>query len=171
MSSERITNGEFQKVAIGYEIPPMQTVSETRRNRLEMLIERHGSVAELNTALGWARTDPKLAQIRNANIRKGRAKPHQMGDAMAREIEEKLTLALGWMDTPPYAPEPSTALHVRESVKEYEVTRQYDIYTMAVIGIMLSLQETQREGALAALRTHVQNLGPPRDGQALSMAA
>lgn len=79
----------------------MQTVTETRRVRLEMLIKSHGSVAMLNTALGWTRTDPKLTQIRNANVRTGRAKPHQMGEAMAREIENKLSLDVGWMDTPP----------------------------------------------------------------------
>lgn len=96
-----IAIGEFQVLAIGYPMLDMQIVSETRRVRLEMLIKKHSSVAELNTALGWVRTDPKIAQIRNANVRKGRAKPHQMGDAMAREIEEKLSLGLGWMDTPP----------------------------------------------------------------------
>ena len=79
----------------------MQTVSETRRARVEMLIKKHGSIAELNTALGLSRTDPKLALIRNANKRGDRAKPHQMGDAMARFIEEKLSLGHGWMDTPP----------------------------------------------------------------------
>lgn len=77
------------------------TVSETRRARLEMLIEKHGSVANVNTLLGWSRTDPKLTQIRNANARKERAKPYQMGDNMSREIEYKLGLAHGWMDTPP----------------------------------------------------------------------
>lgn len=66
-----------------------------------MLIQKHSSVAALNELLGWSRTDPKLAQIRNGNMRSGRDKPYQMGDAMAREIEEKLSLDLGWMDTPP----------------------------------------------------------------------
>ena len=79
----------------------MQTASETRRTRLEMLIKKHGSIAALNVLMEWPRTDPKLAQIRSANMRSGRDKPYQMGDAMAREIEEKLSLGLGWMDTPP----------------------------------------------------------------------
>ena len=79
----------------------MQTASETRRTRLEMLIKKHGSIAELNVLMEWPRTDPKLAQIRSANMRSGRDKPYQMGDAMAREIEQKLSLATGWMDTPP----------------------------------------------------------------------
>jgi hypothetical protein len=96
-----ITNGEFQNLAIGFPMTSMQTVSETRRTRLEMLIKKYGSVAEVNAAMGWARTDPKLTQIRNANARAGRSKPYQMGDAMAREIETTLKLEHGWMDTPP----------------------------------------------------------------------
>lgn len=79
----------------------MQTASETRRTRLEMLIKKYESIAALNAALGWARTDPKLTQIRNANTRSGKTKPYQMGDSMAREIEDKLALERGWMDTPP----------------------------------------------------------------------
>jgi hypothetical protein len=96
-----ITIGEFQIVTFGYPMADMQPVSETRKIRLEMLIKKHSSVAALNELLGWSRTDPKLAQIRNGNMRSGREKPYQMGDAMAREIEEKLSLDLGWMDTPP----------------------------------------------------------------------
>jgi hypothetical protein len=96
-----IAIGEFTALALGYPIAGMQPVSETRRNRLEMLIKRFGSIAELNTELGWTRTDPKLALVRNANKRQDRKKPHQMGDAMAREIEQKLSLDVGWMDTPP----------------------------------------------------------------------
>ncbi|MFZ2309619.1 MAG: hypothetical protein WAW73_09390 [Rhodoferax sp.] len=96
-----ITNGEFHKLAFGFLMGGMQPVSETRKVRLEMLIKSHGSIAALNEAIGWVRTDPKLAQIRNGNVRSGRSKPHQMGDAMAREIETTLSLGLGWMDTPP----------------------------------------------------------------------
>jgi len=96
-----IAISEFQRLAIGNPMAWMHTSAETRRLRLEMLVKSHGSAASLNTALGWSRTDPKLAQIRNANIRPGRAKPYQMGDAMAREIEIKLGLEHGWMDTPP----------------------------------------------------------------------
>lgn len=92
---------EFQKLTFGFQIQGMQTASETRKTRLILLIKRFGSVAALNEALSWPRTDPKLTQIRNGHMRAGRDKPYQMGDAMAREIEEKLSLETGWMDTPP----------------------------------------------------------------------
>jgi hypothetical protein len=80
----------------------MQTVYETRRQRLEMLIKQHGSIADLNERLGWARTDSRISRVKNANARTGRdGKVFQMGDAMAREVESTLKLEEGWMDTPP----------------------------------------------------------------------
>jgi len=78
----------------------VQTSSEIRRSRLAQLVDRYGSIADLNQALGWARTDPKLSQIKNNNKRPGREASYQMGDAMAREIEESLGLERGWMDNP-----------------------------------------------------------------------
>lgn len=45
-----------------------------------------------------------------------------------------------------------------------------DPHTRAAMEIMQKLQPNQREGALAALKTHVGHLAPPRDGQALFVA-
>lgn len=78
----------------------MRTIAEIRRDNLQILIDEHGSVAELNERMGWERTDPRLTRIRNANTRTGRNKPFQMGDALAREIEVSLQLERGWMDNP-----------------------------------------------------------------------
>lgn len=52
--------------------------------------------------LGYARTETAtLTRILNANIRHDRGgKPYNMGSPMARQIEEKLSLPLGWVDTP-----------------------------------------------------------------------
>lgn len=80
----------------------MQTVYETRRSRLRLLLNRYKTYAQLNEALEWPRTDSRLSRIRNANVRSDRAgKVFQMGDNIAREIEAKLSLPEGWMDTPP----------------------------------------------------------------------
>ena len=49
-------------------------------------------------------------------------------------------------------------------------TPVHDVWIREAISILTSLKPLQREGAVAALRTHVQNLGPPRDGQTLPMA-
>jgi hypothetical protein len=68
-----------------------------------MLVKKHKSMANLCELLGYARNETAtLTRILNANIRHDRGgKPYNMGSPMAREIEEKLSLGLGWMDTPP----------------------------------------------------------------------
>lgn len=66
-----------------------------------LLIERHGSIADLNQAVGLERNAPQLARIKNANARLDRGSVYTMGDQQARDIEEKLGLQRGWMDTPP----------------------------------------------------------------------
>lgn len=79
----------------------MQTIDETRRQRLQILIDKHGTLAALNEALGLARTDATLSQIKNKSAHSKTGTPRCMGDPLARRIEEKLELPLGWMDTPP----------------------------------------------------------------------
>lgn len=79
----------------------MQTVFETRRVRLGMLVAKYGSVANVNRALGWEETNGRLYQIHNRSVRSDRGTTYEMGDGTAREIEEKLNLDEGWMDTPP----------------------------------------------------------------------
>lgn len=79
----------------------MQTVFETRRVRLHLLVKQYGSVANLNRALGWEVTNARLYQIHNRSVRADRGTPYEMGDPTAREIEATLQLGLGWMDTPP----------------------------------------------------------------------
>jgi hypothetical protein len=81
----------------------MNTVEETRRNRLRMLVKKHESMANLCQMLGYARNETAtLTRILNANIRHDRdGKPYNMGSPMARQIEETLSLGEGWMDTPP----------------------------------------------------------------------
>lgn len=79
----------------------MQTVYTTRRLRLEQLKVRFKSWAALNEALGWERTSARLSQIYNRTERKDRGTYYEMGDPTAREIEARLELGEGWMDTPP----------------------------------------------------------------------
>jgi hypothetical protein len=95
--------GEFYFSPSGFPIGTMVTVEETRRNRLRMLVEQHGSMANLCQALGYARNETAtLTRIVNGNLRHDRdGKPYNMGGPMARQIEETLKLPAGWMDTPP----------------------------------------------------------------------
>jgi hypothetical protein len=80
----------------------MKTVEETRRARLQMLVDQHKGMANLCEKLGYARNETAtLTRILNGNIRHERGgKPYNMGSPMAREIEATLHLECGWMDTP-----------------------------------------------------------------------
>lgn len=59
----------------------------------------------------------------------------------------------------------------REGLPDYTTGQALDAWTYEAIAIINNLTEPQREGALAVLRAYAANLGPPRDGQALQMAA
>lgn len=95
--------GKFTKGVLLSDHQSVNTIDETRRIRLDMLIQRFGGkLADLNEALGYERTHSQLARIKNKNQRTDRpGKFFAMGDELAREIEQKLSLGLGWMDTPP----------------------------------------------------------------------
>lgn len=100
--ASRYPFGKFPDYPAGGRIPTMQTVHDTRRARLSILLDKHKTFAALNEALEWPRTDSRLSRIKNANVRTDReGKVFNMGDAIAREIEKKLNLEEGWMDTPP----------------------------------------------------------------------
>ena len=66
-----------------------------------MLVKQHGTVANVNRALGWEENNARLYQIHNRSIRADRGTLYTMGDSTARQIEKKLGLETGWMDTPP----------------------------------------------------------------------
>lgn len=59
-------------------------------------------MSDLNEAIGWPRPDARLNRIKG-RVRRGdrEGKFFEMGDNIAREIEQALKLPEGWMDTPP----------------------------------------------------------------------
>lgn len=76
----------------------MKPVTETRHERLLLLIEQHGTVQRIADL-----TDKSYAQISQLKNRAPHSKsgvPRQIGHAQARELEVKLGLPAGWMDTP-----------------------------------------------------------------------
>ncbi len=75
----------------------MSTVKEIRRENLRYLVERHGTMKALNEALG--RKDNTLTQILNSSVNTVNGIKKQMGDKLARTIEESLGLGYGWMDS------------------------------------------------------------------------
>lgn len=139
--------GEFLFLATGGQILAMQTVEETRRLRLQMLVEQHGGMAELMHLLGSARNETaSLTRILNANLRHERGgAPYVMGSPKAREIEQKLNLEHGWMDTPPTheeddfgGPKPidqiAAMFAAMEPEMQYKIVRMVDALTQPANG-------------------------------------
>lgn len=96
-----IATASFHFLRLAPVIQGVQTIAETRRQRLQMLIDEAGSLAALNDRLERERTDATLSQIKNKSPHHKTGKPRAMGDDLAREIEAKLGKPEGWMDTPP----------------------------------------------------------------------
>lgn len=132
--------GEFIFYPAGSNIAAMRTIDETRRARLRMLVERAGTMAELCQQLGYARNETAtLTRILNGNIRHDRdGKPYNMGETMARYIEETLSLQRGWMDTPPsyeeLDPDPMIADLIKVARQLVEENRPDDLAHLVRVG-------------------------------------
>ena len=83
----------------------------------------------------------------------------------ANELREKAEIAFS-TDVDHAATKVIAMEPARSDLKQ----RWKDPYVDEALGIFLRLAPEDRKGAVAALRSYVQNLGPPRDGQTLSMA-
>jgi hypothetical protein len=81
----------------------VKTVEEIRRDRLQQLVEDHGSYAALNEKIGLERRDSTLNQIGKQSQNSKTKTPKTMGSPMARRIEAALKLEPGWMDNEPSA--------------------------------------------------------------------
>jgi transcriptional regulator with XRE-family HTH domain len=77
----------------------MKTVADHRHDWLVYLIDKHGSLADLNVLIGRRRRDPTLCAVKKkAPMKSGRSR--SMGSNMAREIESHLSLEPGTLDSP-----------------------------------------------------------------------
>jgi hypothetical protein len=79
----------------------MQTIEEIRRDWIEVLIARYGSIAALNEAVGRPRTDATFSQLRTKAPNSGTGRVRVMGSDLARSTEKALKLPPGALDNPP----------------------------------------------------------------------
>lgn len=83
----------------------MKTITEIRRENLIEILKDFRTIAEFNETMGRKRTDPSFGMIKNQQVNPNRGKPRIMGDKLAREIELRLNLPDGWMDSTHYTNE------------------------------------------------------------------
>lgn len=77
-------------------LAPMATIRAVRRENLDRLIERAGGIPELATKAGVS--EKYLRQIRNGFQGPKDRKPRDIGDTLARKLEDAFSLPSGWMD-------------------------------------------------------------------------
>lgn len=76
----------------------MDTIDETRRKRLKLLVEKHRTQAALARAL--EKNPGQIAQWINQSVDQKTQKPRVMDSSSARDLEAKLKLPHAWMDQP-----------------------------------------------------------------------
>lgn len=139
-----IALASFARTSTFCPIAAVDTIDETRRKRLEMLIERHGTIAALNTAMGIDKTDATLSQIRTQAPHSKTGKPRTMGDDKARDIEARLQLPRGWMDTPPSYAELHPDDRIAHAMKVMESMSAYQLDQ--AVRVLATLAEPMRNG-------------------------
>lgn len=80
----------------------MKTVGEVRLENLEALVREFGTLDAVATRADS--TSVYLSQLRNGTLDQKTGKARQMGNAMARRLEEACGKPSGWMDAP-HSPE------------------------------------------------------------------
>ncbi len=79
----------------------MKTSDEIRRAHLVKIAADLGSIANLNRALGRKERDATISQIITGAVDSKSGKQKHLGLELAREIETKLSLERGFLDTDP----------------------------------------------------------------------
>lgn len=121
----------------------MQTIDETRRIRLQVLVDEFKSQTALAAKIG--KTPAQLNQWLRAAPDSKSGKPRAMSSEIARQIEIDTGKPIGWMDTPPTFVE----LHPDDRIAH-------------AVRVMESMSAYQLDQAVRVLATLAEP--PPREG-------
>lgn len=94
-----LARSEFQSLAYGFPIVAMPTIAQIRHANLLLLIgDGHGAVKRFAQRID--RDPSQVSQLKSRSKHSKSGDPREMGDDMARHIENMLKLTPGWLDTP-----------------------------------------------------------------------
>lgn len=141
-------------------------------------------IQQARLALGWSAFDlaKKVGYKTQSGIGNLESRAGGSGGNKIGAIAKALNVPLEWLingpdsDVVPFLATGGPAVSVaqaRESTPTYLLVdrrSQHDEWTLAAIALMKELDMGQRQAMVAKMREFKQYLGPPRDGQALSMA-
>lgn len=89
--------GTFHRLAGRYQMQSMATIGDTRHANLLLLLQVADSVQRFADVV--ERPHSQISQLKNRS-RRADGPPRAIGDAMARWIEQRCQLSVGWMDQP-----------------------------------------------------------------------
>lgn len=131
----------------------------------ERLVEVMNGPPKISTKALAAACNVKPPSV--SGWRKGRSKTIEGGNLLAAAKFLKVRaewLAHGVGPKYPTSNDMSPETQVNQNVVSYAAAKdEHDKWIMEAIEILKKLKISQREGAIATLRTYVQNLGFPRD--------
>lgn len=101
-----IAQGAFILLASSYQIASMKTSAEIRLDNLREVIRQAGSLQAVADKLD--KSHAQISQLNTQAKHSTTGKPRTIGDDIARLIEERFGLEIGWMDNihPTGAPSP-----------------------------------------------------------------
>lgn len=149
----------------------MKTIDEIRLENLAALIAEKGTQEAVAEA--GCTSSVYLSQIKNRTPDKKTGKLRQMGDDMARKLEQGCGKERGWMDNNHTAPlvyqtaQTVVAMVAAEPRPALQFQERFDVWTRTAIEILQKLDLGQRQAMVARMREYQQYLEPPRFGQAL----
>lgn len=102
------------------------------------------------------------------------SKKSQFFPALARAfgltLEQLYDESREWPLIPPVMPSAYAAAPIVPLAAKEKSGPTRDYYTKEAMDILAKMPDSDLRGAVAALKTHVQNMGPPRNGQTVSVA-
>jgi transcriptional regulator with XRE-family HTH domain len=138
-------------------------------------------IKQAREALGWSGEvlAKRVGYKTQSGISNLESRATGTGGNKIGKIAQELGVPLDWLmyspdsEKVPFQDQPALPLQANlldGNHRQQIQPKDYDQWTLAAVNIMCGLKEYQREGALAALKTYVGNLGPPRVGQTLQVA-
>ncbi|WP_294261548.1 hypothetical protein [uncultured Comamonas sp.] len=116
----------------------MKTCSEIRHENLLKVIEEAGSLQVVADRLD--KSHAQISQLKTQAKHSGTGKPRVIGDDMARLIEEKFQLEIGWMDNPhgpqedrPIPLQPSSSWPFKISPLRLRVLNEEDLNEINIV--------------------------------------
>jgi hypothetical protein len=134
------------------QIMAVRTIDSIRLDNLNALVREAGSLIAVADAAGTSSV--YLSQIRSRAINQKTGKPREMGNKMARRLEEATGKPVGWMDED-HATADSTSLRVAEEAPAPYGKARADLKKLALDDVLRFAPQSERRRVLDDIRVQL----------------